>query len=112
MKLKLDGLNPTNTFERRLLQALLEGEAIPITVHVDDAIEKRVAALEAKPLPAPVAAPDDGRMQALEKQVLDLTRTVQLLLQRLEDQSRTTGQVRTVLIELTDKIEDKLRATG
>lgn len=110
MNLKLDGLNPTNTFERRLLQALMEGEAIPITVHVDESVEKRVAALEqAKPV---AVAVDDSRVQALEKQVLDLTRTVQLLLQRLEDQSRTTGQVRTVLIELTDKIEDKLKKAG
>ena len=110
MNLKLDGLNPTNTFERRLLQALLDGEAIPITVHVDESVAKRVAALEARPVVS--EAGPDPRVAILEKQVLDLTRTVQLLLQRLEDQSRTTGQVRTVLIELTDKIEDKLRVAG
>lgn len=30
--MKLDGLNPSNTFELRLLEALTSGEAIPVTI--------------------------------------------------------------------------------
>lgn len=111
MKINLDGLNPANTFERRLMEALAAGESLPVNVHFHtEEIERRLKALETKPSAAPV--PDTSRYDALEKQVLDLTRMVQALLQKLEDERRASHQVRSVLIQLTEQIDDKLRAAG
>lgn len=112
MKINLDGLNPCNTFERRLLEAISNGESLPVNVHFHtEEIERRLKELEtAKPSSVPV--PDDAKLKALEAQVLDLMKAVQMLLQAHEDEKRKTQVVRRVLIELTDKIDEKLKATG
>ena len=111
MQINLDGLNPCNTFERRLLAALAAGETLPVNVHFHtEEIERRLKELELKPSSAPVS--DTSRVDALERQVLDLTKVVQALLQKLEDERRASHQVRSVLIQLTEQIDDKLRAAG
>ena len=111
MKINLDGLNPANTFERRLMQALAGGEALPVNVvfHTEE-IERRLSSLESRPSSAPVS--DDAKLKALEKQIMDLMKTVQLLLQAHEDERQRTGTMRRILIELTDQIDHKLKATG
>lgn len=106
---KLDDLHPANTFERRLLQYLASGETLPITVEVDQGIKNRLAALEAR---SSTPVPDDARVASLEKQVMDLMRAVQLMLQAHEDEKRKTGTMKRILIELTDQIDTKLKATG
>jgi hypothetical protein len=111
MQINLDGLNPCNTFERRLLEALTNGEVLPVNIKLETGrIEERLKDLESRPSSVPV--PDHSRLQALESQVMDLMKAVQLLLQAHEDEKRKTHTIRSVLIELTDKIETKLKATG
>jgi hypothetical protein len=111
MKINLDGLNPTNTFERRIMQALVDGESLPVNVtfHTDE-IERRLKDLETRP--SSVVVPDHSRLQALESQVMDLMKAVQILLQAHEDEKRKTHTMRRILIELTDQIDTKLKATG
>lgn len=112
MKINLDGLNPANTFERRLMQALVEGEELPVNVHFHtEEIERRLKALETAKHSS-VAVPDDAKIKALEAQVLDLMRAVQMILQAHEDEKRKTHTMRRILIELTDQIDGKLKATG
>lgn len=107
---KLDDLHPANTFERRLLQYLASGETLPITVEVDQGVRDRLAALEARSsMPVPS---DTGKIDALERQVMDLMKAVQLLLQAHEDEKRKTGTMKRILIELTDQIDHKLKAAG
>ena len=111
MQINLDGLNPANTFERRLLEALTDGEVLPVHIKLETGkIEERLKALENRPSSTPVS--DDSRLQALEKQVLDLMTVVQMLLQSHEDQKSKTLTMKRILIELTDQIDTKLKATG
>jgi len=111
MKINLDGLNPTNTFERRIMQALVDGESLPVNVtfHTEE-IERRLKDLETKP--SSVVVPDNSKIAALESQLMDLMKAVQLLLQAHEDEKRKTHTMRRILIELTDQIDTKLKATG
>jgi hypothetical protein len=111
MKINLDGLNPTNTFERRIMQALVDGESLPVNVtfHTEE-IERRLKALESRP--SSVEVPDYFKVAALETQIMDLMKAVQILLQAHEDEKRKTGTMRRILIELTDQIDTKLKATG
>lgn len=111
MKINLDGLNPTNTFERRIMQALVDGESLPVNVtfHTEE-IERRLKDLETRP--SSVVVPDHSKIAALESQVMDLMKAVQLLLQAHEDEKRKTHTMRRILIELTDQIDTKLKATG
>jgi hypothetical protein len=112
MKINLDGLNPCNTFERRLLEAISAGETLPVNVHFHtEEIERRLQALETAK-PGSVAVPDDAKVKALEAQVLELMRAVQMILQAHEDEKRKTHTMRRILIELTDQIDGKLKATG
>lgn len=111
MKINLDGLNPCNTFERRLLEALTNGEVLPVNIKLETGrIEERLQALEGGS--SAVSVPDDAKVKALEKQVLDLMHAVQLLLQAHEDEKRKTHTMKRILIELTDQIDTKLKATG
>jgi hypothetical protein len=114
VKINLDGLNPCNTFERRLLEAISNGESLPVNVHFHtEEIERRLKALENRPTPEnrpPVL--DDARVGALERQVMDLMKAVQLLLQAHEDQKNKVVTMKRILIELTDQIDTKLKATG
>ena len=107
---KLDDLNPANTFERRLLEFLASGQSLPITIGLDQSVKDRLEALESRPSSVPVS--DDAKLKALEKQIMDLMKTVQLLLQAHEDERQRTGTMRRILIELTDQIDHKLKATG
>lgn len=111
MKINLDGLNPANTFERRLLEALTAGEVLPVNIQIETGqIEERLQALESRSSSTPVS--DDAKLKALEKQVLDLMTVVQMLLQSHEDQKSKTLTMKRILIELTDQIDIKLKATG
>jgi hypothetical protein len=111
MKINLDGLNPCNTFERRLLEALTNGEVLPVNIKLETGrIEERLKDLESRP--SSTVVPDTSRMQALETQVMDLMKAVQLLLQAHEDEKKKTHTMRRILIELTDQIDTKLKATG
>lgn len=111
MQINLDGLNPCNTFERRLLEALANGEVLPVNIKLETGrIEERIAALESRPGATPV--PDDPRVAALESQVMDLMKAVQMLLQMHEDQKHKIMTMKRILIELTDQIDTKLKATG
>lgn len=117
MKINLDGLNPCNTFERRLLEALTNGETLPVNIKLETGkIEERLQALENRPAatltPPALPADREARIAALEKQSLDLMKSVQLLLQMFEDERRRGSQVRSVLIQLTEQIDTKLKATG
>ena len=88
MQINLDGLNPCNTFERRLLEALTNGEVLPVNIKLETGrIEERLAALESRPSSTPVPQ-DSSRVEALEAQILDLMKAVQLLLQAHEDEKR------------------------
>ena len=129
MKINLDGLNPTNTFERRIMQALVDGESLPVNVtfHTEE-IERRLKELESKIGTVSDSlgqfqtvsdssrqlgtVADSPRIAALESQILDLMKAVQLLLQAHEDEKRKTHTMRRILIELTDQIDTKLKATG
>jgi phage host-nuclease inhibitor protein Gam len=111
VKINLDGLNPCNTFERRLLEALTNGEVLPVNIKLETGrIEERLNALESRP--SSVEVPDYFKVAALEAQIMDLMKAVQILLQAHEDEKRKTGTMRRILIELTDQIDGKLKATG
>ena len=114
MKINLDGLNPCNTFERRLLEALTAGEVLPVNIKLETGrIEDRLQALENRQIrPSDPPVFDDAKVAALEKQIMDLMKAVQLLLQAHEDEKRKTHTMRRILIELTDQIDHKLKATG
>ena len=113
MKINLDGINPTNTFERRLLEALTNGEVLPVNIKLETGrIEERLRDLEARPVGSSAVVPDGAKLAALEAQLLDLMRAVQMLLQAHEDEKRKTHTMRRILIELTDQIDFKLKATG
>jgi hypothetical protein len=107
---KLDDLNPANTFERRLLEFLASGQSLPITIGLDQSVRDRLEALESRP--SVTTVPDGSKLAALEAQLLDLMRAVQMLLQAHEDEKRKTHTMRRILIELTDQIDTKLKATG
>jgi hypothetical protein len=112
MQINLDGLNPCNTFERRLLEALTNGEVLPVNIKLETGrIEERLKDLESRPS-STGGASDSKQIAALEAQVMDLMKAVQLLLQAHEDEKRKTHTMRRILIELTDQIETKLQATG
>lgn len=112
MKINLDGLNPCNTFERRLLEALTNGETLPVNIQLETGrIEERLKELENRPSSTTVPH-DSKRVDDLERQVMDLMKAVQLLLQAHEDEKRKTHTMRRILIELTDQIDTKLKATG
>jgi hypothetical protein len=111
VKINLDGINPTNTFERRLLEALTNGEVLPVEIKLETGrVNERLEALESRP--SVTSASDDARVSALEKQITDLMKAVQLLLQAHEDERRKTMTMKRILIELTDQIDTKLKATG
>lgn len=94
MKINLDGLNPSNTFERRILEALAKGEIMPVNVIHQGG---DTAALEA-------------RVAALEAQSLDIMKAVQAILQKQDDDRRRQEQVRSVIVTLADRVDQKLRA--
>jgi len=113
MQINLDGLNPCNTFERRLLEALTNGEVLPVNIKLETGrIEERLNNLESRPVGGATVVPDGSKLAALEAQMLDLMRAVQMLLQAHEDEKRKTHTMRRILIELTDQIDGKLKATG
>lgn len=110
MPIKLDDLNPANTFEKRLLEFLASGETLPVKIeHVVPKLEEVWAELAALRNGHPDVEP---RLTHLEAQMLDVMKALQQLLQVLEDERAKRVRVETVIVDLAEAAERKLRHAG
>lgn len=93
MPIKLDDLNPANTFERRLLEYLARGEPLPIKVeHVGiQASSSEFTALEGK------IAECEKRIASLENSLANALATIQKLYANMDALARAS-----VLVEIRD----------
>lgn len=88
--IKLDDLNPSNTFERRLLEYLVAGHTLPIKIEhsgVDlKPIHDRIARLEQVPVPSGSGEVPglEQRFAALERQHAEALRQIQMLATALD----------------------------